>query len=163
KSFIPNQVQYHGGALRFLFAEMEVEVPLGLPLASPVEGRRITAAAGKAGRPPVLLAWTEPGRPARDLVYVADDTLKVEFDRVAGVAGCSLLPGAMASSETFAPRSTRLDVSGTDRADFVCRRLPPGRYFFCAGWKERGLAWRWVDVRDGGQLTVDFTIDPGRT
>jgi hypothetical protein len=244
KSFVPEQVQYHGGALRFrrgkaALAEMEVEVPLGLPPTAQVEGKRITAVPGKPDRPPVLLAWTEPGRSTRDLVYVADYALKVEFDKaadgkvpgriylcvadeaksylagsfsletgtvgdrsrgpagpadapfvrgtitvkgqekgmievgyvgqpdqgepVSDVAGCSLLSGAMASSETFAPRSTRLDVSGTNRAEYLCRQLPPGRYFFYVGWKERGMAWRWVDVRDGGQLAVDFTIDPGRT
>ncbi len=244
KPFVPEQVQYQGGALRFrrgkaALAEMEIEVPLGLPPGS-VEGKRITAVPGKPDRPPVLLAWTEAGRTARDLLYAPDYALKVEFDRPAGgkvpgriylcvadearsylagsfaleagtsadrskgppgpedapyvrgritikgagkgrievgyvgqpnqgepvsdVAGCPLLAGVGVTSGAFAPRSTRLSVSGADQADYVCRRLPPGRYFFFAGWKERGLAWRWVDVRDGGQLLgVDFTIDPGRT
>jgi hypothetical protein len=84
-------------------------------------------------------------------------------DPVADSARCPLLSGAGASSEAFAPRTTRIDVSGKDGGAWSCRRLPPGRYFLYACWNDRGAAWRWVDVRDGSQLAVDFTLDPTRT
>jgi hypothetical protein len=102
-------------------------------------------------------------KPAKGVLEVGYVGQPEQGETVADSASGPFASGASASSVAFAPRTTRLDA-GPDGAEWVCRRLPPGRYLFYACWNGRAAAaWRWLDVLDGARQTVDFTLTPEKT
>lgn len=87
-------------------------------------------------------------------------------ESVSGLAGTSIpdtgQSGGWAQSTTNKPRISTLSFQdGTPRFDFV--KLPPGKYLVYAKLKSGPVAWAWVTVTGGGQLTQNLKLTAQET
>ena len=67
-----------------------------------------------------------------------------------------------AQSDTFKPRVTRFGFDKDRTLRYVHAKLDPGWYLVYARWGPQFLAWRWLEVKDGAQTTLDFALDPSQ-
>jgi hypothetical protein len=81
---------------------------------------------------------------------------------ISNLTGTTVMTGTETSvaSATYPPQRSAL-VNDAE-AGCLCRhsRLPPGRYLVFVGTGELYIDWRWVEVRDGAVMTLDFSLEP---
>jgi hypothetical protein len=96
-----------------------------------------------------------------DAGYVGENTRGEWQSNTAGLtveAGADF--GTWATSPTNGPRLTALAYEKSAGCTYQHTHVEPGRYLVYARWNEHYFDWRWVEVKDKAQLTLDFTIDP---
>jgi hypothetical protein len=124
--------------------------------------------------------YTKPPAPADAPYIVGKITLKgqQEYNLVAGfvgatadgspasnLAGTPVKPGTptQVTCTTFKPQLTTL--VNDEQAGCSCRhvKMKPGTYLVYVRSGDRYLDWHWVEVKDGAQRTLEFTIDTATT
>ncbi len=77
-----------------------------------------------------------------------------------GYVGMTALPGKGGGSVSSFGTQMAFDEKG----DCTFRHLgvPPGSYLVFVSWNNRSVDWKWVEVRDQKDLTVDLAVDPTR-
>jgi hypothetical protein len=76
-----------------------------------------------------------------------------------GYAGFTVTPDSDGYVESDA---SRLTSSKKDGCSFRHLHVLPGTYLVFVGWDKTYLDWRWVEVKDRGDLTIDLAVDPGK-
>jgi hypothetical protein len=120
--------------------------------------------------------YTKPPRPDEAPYVAGKVTLngRDKYDLQAGIAGAradgspyanlvgsEVLPASdfALTSDNFAPQLTTLACDAEGGCTYRHVKLPPGRYLVYARLGERFLDGRWVEVKEGTALALDFNLD----
>jgi hypothetical protein len=74
-----------------------------------------------------------------------------------GFVGSDVAPG---SNGWVSSSGNRMQWSQKEGVTYRHERVPPGFYLVFMTWGSRAMAWRWIEVKDRMDSTVDLLIDP---